>query len=61
MVQEIGGERYLTIKEAAARLRRCEMTVWRWTVEGKIAFHQPGPGCKITIPESEIKRLCKIL
>jgi excisionase family DNA binding protein len=57
MVQEIKGERYFTIREAAARLRRCRLTIWNWTVEGKIRFHQPVKGCKILIPESEITRL----
>jgi excisionase family DNA binding protein len=50
-------ERYYTIKEAAVMLRRHELTVWRWTVENKIEYHQPFPGCKILIPEREINRL----
>jgi excisionase family DNA binding protein len=50
-------ERYFTIKEAAALLRRHPRTVWRWTLENKIAFHQPTVGCKILIPEREINRL----
>jgi excisionase family DNA binding protein len=55
MVQEIDGERYYTIREAAALLRRNPKTVWRWTLERKIAFHQPTVGCKILIPEQAIK------
>ena len=50
-------ERYYTLKEAAVILRRHERTVWRWTVEGKIEFHQPFTGYKILIPEREINRL----
>jgi len=50
-------ERYYTIREAAALLRRNPKTVLLWTVEGKIAYHQPFPGCKILIPEREIDRL----
>lgn len=61
MVQEIGGERYYTIREAAVLLRRHWSTVWNWTVERKIEFHQPGPGRKILIPQHEITRLHKIL
>lgn len=55
MVKELNGEKYFTIREAAALLRRCPKTVWRWTLEGKIAFHQPTVGCKILIPEQAIK------
>jgi len=50
-------ERYYTIKEAAALLRRHWRTVWRWTLEGKISYHQIRPGHKILIPEREINRL----
>jgi excisionase family DNA binding protein len=50
-------ERYFTIKEAAALPRWHERTVWRWTVENKIEFHQPFPGYKILFPEREINRL----
>jgi len=50
-------ERYYTLREAAARLRRHWRTVWRWTLEGKISYHQIRPGQKILIPEREIKRL----
>lgn len=53
----IEDERYYTIKEAAVLLRRCPKTIWCWTVEGKIQYHQPAPGYKILIPGSEIKRL----
>jgi excisionase family DNA binding protein len=61
MVQEIDGKRYLTIREAAVLLRRCRLTVWRWTVDGKIEFHQPGPGSKILIPEHAINSRIKNL
>jgi excisionase family DNA binding protein len=60
MVQEIDGERYFTIREAAVMLRRHWRTVWTWTVERKIEFHQPAPGHKILIPQHEITRLSKI-
>ena len=50
-------ERYYTIREAAVLLRRHWRTVWNWTVEGKIEFHQPRPSHKILIPEREIYRL----
>jgi excisionase family DNA binding protein len=56
-METIEDERYYTIKEAARLLRRHWYTIWRWTVEGKIQYHQPGPGYKILIPGSEIKRL----
>jgi excisionase family DNA binding protein len=56
MVQDIDGERYYTIKEAAVLLRRHRLTVWRWTVENKIRFHQPSVGSKILIPQNEINR-----
>lgn len=59
MVQELNGEKYFTIREAAVLLRRCRLTVWRWTVDGKIEFHQPAPGSKILIPEHVIKSLIK--
>jgi excisionase family DNA binding protein len=45
---------FFTIKEAAEVLRRHPTTVWRWTLEGKIAFHQPHTGAKILIPMSAI-------
>jgi excisionase family DNA binding protein len=61
MFQEIDGERYYTIREAAVLLRRHWRTVWEWTVERKVEFHQPGPGCKILIPQHEIIRLSKII
>jgi len=57
MVQDIDGERYYTIREAAAVLRRTPKTIWRWTLENKIAFHQPSIGCKILIPENAINYL----
>jgi excisionase family DNA binding protein len=56
MVQELNGEKYFTIQEAAAMLRRHPKTVWRWTLEGKITFHQPSVGCKILIPEQALKQ-----
>jgi excisionase family DNA binding protein len=49
-------EEYLTIKEAAKRLKRHPRTVWNWTVEGKISYHQLFPGAKILIPLSEIMK-----
>lgn len=57
MVREIDGERYYTIREAAEKLRRNPKTVWRWTLEGKIEFHQPTINCKILIPEHALNRL----
>jgi excisionase family DNA binding protein len=59
MVQEIDGERYFTIREAAGMLQRHPLTVWRWTAEGKIQFHQPYPGSKILIPQHVITLLKK--
>lgn len=50
-------ERYYTIKEAAELLRRHWRTVWNWTVEGKIQYHQVRPNHKILIPEREINRI----
>lgn len=61
MVQEIDGERYYTIREAAGMLRRHPLTVWRWTAERKIAFHQPIEGGKILIPQHVITDLKKNL
>lgn len=52
-------EEYLTIKEAAGRLRRHWSTVYRWTVEGKIAYHQPYANAMILIPLSAIERALK--
>ena len=49
-------EEYLTIKEAAKRLKRHPVKVWRWTVEGKIKYHQLFIGSKILIPLSEIMK-----
>ena len=57
MVQDIDGERYFTIREAAVLLRLHWRTVWRWTLENKIDFHQVAPGHKIRIPEDAINRL----
>lgn len=59
MVQEIDGERYYTIREAAVLLRRHRLTVWRWTAERKIEFHQPIVGGKILIPQHVIANLIK--
>lgn len=59
MVKNIDGERYYTIREAAVMLRRHRLTVWRWTLENKICFHQPSAGCKILIPHSEIERMLR--
>jgi excisionase family DNA binding protein len=59
MVQEIDDKKFFTIKEAAALLRRCRLTVWRWTVDGKIEFHQPAPNGKILIPGHAIKSRIK--
>lgn len=52
-------ERYLTVKEAARELRRHPKTVWRWAVDGKIAFHQQEGKCKILIPRSAIEAAIK--
>lgn len=49
-------EECLTIKEAAKRLKRHPRTVWNWTVEGKIHYHQPFPRAKILIPLSEVMK-----
>ena len=57
MVQDIDGERYFTIREAAVMLRRAPKTVWGWALENKITFHQPSIGCKILIPEHAINCL----
>ena len=59
MVKLINGEKYYTIKETARELRRHPLTIWRWTVEGIIDFHQPKTGAKILIPRHEISRLKK--
>lgn len=40
-------------------LRRCPATVWRWTVENKIAYYQPFPNAKILIPLSAIFKALK--
>jgi excisionase family DNA binding protein len=61
MVQEIDGERYFTIKEAAVLLGRHRLTVWRWTAERKIEFHQPFAGAIILIPQHVITSLKKTL
>lgn len=50
----MNGERYYTIQEAAIKLRRTTKTVWRWTVDGLIGYHQVRPGCMVLIPESEV-------
>jgi len=50
------GKQYFTLEEAAQVLRRSRSTIYRWTWENKIAFHQPYPGARILIPESEIFR-----
>jgi excisionase family DNA binding protein len=50
-------EEYLTIKEAAQRLKRHPRTIWLWTVDGKIRYHQMFPGSKILIPLSEVMKL----
>ena len=59
MAELISGEKYYTIQEAAHELRRHPLTIWRWTAEGIIDFHQPKPGAKILIPHHEIGRLKK--
>lgn len=61
MVQEIDGERYYTIREAAALLCCHRLTVWRWTAERKIAYRQVVENGKILIPERVIKSLKKSL
>jgi excisionase family DNA binding protein len=55
----MGQNEYLTIKEAAQRLKRHPHTIWMWTVEEKIKFHQPFVGAKILIPLSEILKLTR--
>jgi excisionase family DNA binding protein len=54
------GQQYFTLEEAAQILRRHRNTIYNWTIEGKIAFHQPWPGAKILIPETEVFRLKEI-
>lgn len=51
------GRQYFTVDEAANILRRHRNTIYNWTLEAKITFHQPWPGAKILIPEAEIIRL----
>jgi excisionase family DNA binding protein len=51
------GRQYFTLEQAAVLLHRSKRTIYRWTWENKIAFHQPWSGAKILIPESEIMRL----
>lgn len=58
---EIQGERYYTIKEAAALLRCHRLTVWRWTAERKIEFHQAVENGRILIPAEVINSLKKPL
>jgi excisionase family DNA binding protein len=53
----MGENEYLTIKEAAKRLKRHPHTIWMWTQEEKIEFHQTFPRAKILIPLSEVLRL----
>ena len=53
----LAGQQYFTIEETAAVLRRHRTTIYRWTWEEKISFHQPFPGARILIPESEVLRL----
>ncbi len=48
---------FFTVKEFAARLGVHWFTVWRWTVEKRIAFRQSKVGGKILIPASELERL----
>jgi excisionase family DNA binding protein len=52
------GERMLTVKEAADRLRTTEVTIRRWIKAGKLRGRMPG-GTKLgyLIPESEVERL----
>jgi excisionase family DNA binding protein len=53
-------EEYLTIKEAAKKLKRNPRTVWNWTVDGKIGYCQPFPNAKILIPLSEVMKFMKL-
>jgi excisionase family DNA binding protein len=53
------GRQYFTLGEAAQVLRRHRNTIYNWTLDGKITFHQPWPGAKILIPEEEILRVKK--
>ncbi len=48
---------FYTIKEFAARLGVHWFTVWRWTVDKRIAYKQLKVGGKILIPASELERL----
>jgi len=57
MMIALEGRKYLTLAEAAKLLRRHYATIYRWTLEDRIAFHQPWPGARILIPESEVTRL----
>lgn len=51
------GKQYFTLEEAGQILRRHRNTIYNWTLEGKISFHQPWVGAKILIPEAEIFRI----
>jgi excisionase family DNA binding protein len=51
------GKQYFTIDEAATILRRHRSTIYQWTLNEKIDFHQLFPNSRILIPESEIFRL----
>jgi excisionase family DNA binding protein len=55
------GRQFFTLAEAAQILCRHRNTIYNWTLEGKVAFHQPWPGAKLLIPESEIFRIKKEL
>ncbi len=52
------GERMLTVREAADRLRTSEITIRRWIKAGKLVGRMPG-GTRLgyLIPESAVLRL----
>jgi predicted site-specific integrase-resolvase len=47
------------LKEAAFCIGVHWRTLYRWTIEGKIAFIQHSTNSPIFIPEKEIERVCK--
>jgi len=51
-------ERYLTINEAAALLRRHRKTIHDWIAQGLLVFVRPG-GKAVLIPQSSIDALLK--
>lgn len=49
--------KHLSLKDFASRSGRSEQTIRGLAEAGKIKFHQARPGCKITIPASEINKI----